>query len=73
MAEPSLSVTRARELVAEITQGDDGAHAQELLELLVGTADPNNIVAMEVEKQLYSLTSDFQSHFAAYLERLRAA
>ena len=73
MTKPGLSVTRAHELVAEITEENDGAHVDQLLELFHGTSDPNNIVAIEVEKQLYSLTSDFQSHFAAYLERLRAA
>jgi len=73
MSVPDLTVSHARELVTQITQGDDGAHAEQLLELIHGIADPDSIVAMEVEKQLYSLTPDFQSHFAAYLNDLKVA
>lgn len=70
---PDLSVAHARELVAEITRADDGAHAVQLLELIHSIADPDNIVAIEVEKQLYSLTPDFQSHFTEYLTKLKVA
>src|SRR5687768_11614340 len=73
MSKPDLSVAHARELVTEITKGDDGVHAEELLELIIGVADPDNIVAIEIEKQLYSLTPDFQSHFDAYLTKVKVA
>lgn len=73
MSRPDFSVAHARELVDKITQVDDGAHATQLLELIYAIADPNNLVAVEVEKQLYSLTSDFESHFSAYIETLKVA
>ena len=60
-------------LVERITQADDGAHVVELLELINGVADPANVVAVEVTKRLYSMTPDFESHFEAYMKKLKAA
>jgi hypothetical protein len=73
MRKPDLSLNHAHELIERITQGDDGAHAAELLELIHAVADPNNVVAIEVQKHLYSLTPDFQSHFLEYMENLKVA
>lgn len=73
MSKPDLSVAHYLALVDEVTRSDDGAHAAQILELVHGVADPNNIITIEVEKRLYSLTPDFQSHFNAYLTKLVAA
>lgn len=70
---PELTVSHAHALIDRITQDDDAAHASDLLELICGIADPKNVVAIEVEKHLYSLTPDFHSHFKDYLKKLRAA
>jgi hypothetical protein len=68
----SLTIPRARELVTQITQNDDGAHAPELLFLVCGISDPNNETALEVQRMLYAMTSDFQAHFKAYIDKLAA-
>lgn len=73
MSTPDLTVSRAHELLNRITQDDDGAHVNELLELVWGVADPKSIVAMEVTRHLYSLTPDFQKHMKVYLENLKVA
>lgn len=61
-----LTVIRARDIVAAITQEDDGAHATELFELINGLADGDNVVAEEVMRFLYTKTSDFEEHFQAF-------
>lgn len=73
MSSPELTIIHAHELIALITKDDDGAHASELLELVCGVADPKSVIAIEVEKHLYSLTPDFQDHFKEYLAKLKAA
>lgn len=73
MSSVEFTLDHAQALVNRITQDDDGAHANDLLQLIHAIADPNSVIAIEVEKYLYSMTPDFQSHFRAYLARLKAA
>lgn len=67
-----MEVEHARHLVSQITQNDDGAHAQQLLMLIHGIADPKSEAATEVQKMLYAMTSDFSTHFNAYVGSLAA-
>lgn len=56
MSTPDLSLSHARDLVALITQDDDGRHVPELLELLNGICDPHNTVACQIRKDLWVST-----------------
>ena len=67
-----MEVSLARQLVSQITQNDDGAHANELLILIHGISDPENEVALEVQRMLYEMTPDFQTHFKEYVDQLAA-
>jgi len=51
----TLTPSHARDLVAQITQDDDGAHVDELIELIDGIAEPENEAAVEAKKYLKSL------------------
>lgn len=70
MSTSHMNPSHARNLVAQITQDDDGAHAQPLLELINGLADPEDLAGLEVKRMLYTMTEDFEQHFRAYLNRL---
>jgi hypothetical protein len=67
-----LTSAHARELIERIIVDDDGAHAPELLELLNGITDPDNTVALEVKRYLFTFTPEFEASFSNYFER-RAA
>lgn len=73
MMRPDLSVARAHELLDALTLHNDGANVPQLLELVCGIADSENVLANEVKKNLYARTSDFETHFAAYMDKLLAA
>jgi hypothetical protein len=73
MTNPDNTLDHVRKLIERITESDDGAHVPELLQLVHAVADPNNIVAIETEKHLYSMTPEFQSHFKKYMEGLKVA
>lgn len=67
-----MEITFARELVSRITRDDDGAHAVDLLILINGITEPENVIAGVVKRQLYEMTPDFQSHFREYISQLAA-
>lgn len=73
MSKPDLTLDHAHELLDRLTRSDDGAHVNELLELIHGVADPDNLVAVEVQKRLYAMTVDFQNHFNRYMSKIHAA
>lgn len=73
MSTPDGTVSRIHQLLNGITQDDDGAHVNELLQLVDIVADPKSIMAMEAKRHLYSLTPDFQKHMTTYLENLKVA
>lgn len=62
-----LTIERAMELLDFLVSDNDGKHAPELLELIHGLSSPDNFVALEVKKRLYSMTGDFESSFERYL------
>jgi hypothetical protein len=67
MQTSQMSLSHARNLVAQITHDDDGEHAAELLELIHGIADPESVVGLEVQKDLYRMTPDFDAHFNEFV------
>lgn len=62
----------AHDLIDVITLHNDGEHVPHLMELISGIID-GSIDPTEVRKDLYSRTPDFETHLAAYVEKLRAA
>lgn len=72
MSRPDLSVARAHELLDVLTLYNDGEHVPHLVELISGIMD-GSIDPNQVRKDLYARTPDFETHLAAYVERLRAA
>lgn len=64
---PQISMSHARNMLQRVTRDDDGAHAEELVRLLHGLTDSENCVAVQMKKELYMLTADFDAHFQAFL------
>lgn len=66
-----LSITRTRDILTSLTQADDGAHLSELIELVDGISDENDVAADEAMKILFTLTPDFQHSYQAWRLRIR--
>lgn len=65
---PILTLDRAHQLLSLLLRENDSHNAPELFELIHGIASPDNLVALELEKRLFSLISDsgFDTAFESY-------
>lgn len=72
MLRPDVSAARTHVILDVITLYNDGEHVPYLMELMSGIID-GSIDPKEVRKDLYARTPDFETHLAAYVEKLQAA
>lgn len=69
LAPMSQTLERTKELANTITREDDAEHAWEQIELMHRTTDPQNTVARQTMRHLFTMTAEFEDEFNRQMER----